>query len=263
MKNKKPLYFLDFDDNVNKVFEIIKKNGSIRPTDIAKKTGVKRTSVNYILLKLKGRGIVEKIKLAGHYEWKKSNNRKIENQIDSLYEFLGVSFSDKTISVPGDMGVMVAKGKSNVLNEYLKLLEEDKNRRIFAIQGNKSVMASESFGNFNLSIIQRKIKKNKIIIEGILGESTLDYLKTIDKNLLNEYRNRLVVPYIIDDNFIDFDMDIFISKDRVMMINFEKSLAVVIKNENIYTAILNMFKVMRLTSKKIDLNAYIEKLMMF
>lgn len=260
MKNMMSMSFLELDSNDRNIIEAIKNSKTIRPIDIARKTGVKRTSVNYILQKLKKRGIIERLKVNGHYEWKKSENKKLENRIESLYEFLGVSFSDKMINLPGDIGVEIFKGKENMLKIYEDFLNNVKEDRIFFIQGNKSVRGSEMLGELNIAKFQNKIKKNKIIMEGILGESSIQYLQTQGNKILNSYRNRLVVAHVVNDSFIDFDMDIIIFKKKVMMINFEKNLVMVIKNEHVYTAIINLFRVMKFAAKKIDLNAYIEKL---
>jgi len=103
--------------------------------------------------------------------------------------------------------------------------------------------------------------ENKIIIEGILGERSLNCFSEMDLDLLKTYENRLVVCYIADDSLVDFDMDILIFKEMVILVNFEKELVILIKNESIHKAILNMFEAVKMVSRKIDLNGYIRRIL--
>ena len=78
--------------------------------------------------------------------------------------------------------------------------------------------------------------------------------------MLKIYENRLVIGYVAPNSLLDFDLDILIFKKMVVMINFEKKLVLRIKNEEIYSVILNLFEALKIVSRKIDLNDYIKRL---
>ena len=50
-KSKKDLKILDLEDKEIIIIQTLKDFGQLRPTDLAQKTGVKRTTVNFLLIK--------------------------------------------------------------------------------------------------------------------------------------------------------------------------------------------------------------------
>jgi len=262
MKNiiKNDLKILGLDEKEGLITKSLKDFGVMRPVDLAIKTGVKRTTVNFLLKKLSARGLVNKIKVKGHYEWQMCEESKIKKLIDGLYGYFNPNETEGTIQIPPDIGIEIFKGKNNVMPAYEKILEDSYNHRFFSIQGNKSVYAINKLNKSYIKFIQNKFRKYKIILDGVIGESSLLYIKNLGLDELKIYQNRLVVCYISPDAIIDFDLDIIIFKKMIIMANFEKNLMLIIKNENIYNAIFNMLEAIKLVSRKIDLNAYIKNL---
>ena len=259
-KSKKDLKILGLKDKEKIIIQTLKDFGRLRPTDLAEKTGVKRTTVNFLLPKLLKQGLINKVKIKGHYEWLINNDDKINKLISNLYGYFMTEDIAKMIHLPPDIGVEILKGKNNILLAYEKVLETGYNSRVFAIQGNKSALAAKNLEKSYLSNIQNKFRQYKIIIEGVIGEKSLSYFKDLSPELLKIYENRLVIGYVAPDSLVDFDLDILIFKKMVVMINFEKKLVLRIKNEAIYSVVLNLFEALKMVSKKIDLNDYIKKL---
>jgi len=258
---KKTLNFLDLDEKEYKIIEAIKTAGSLRPVNIARKTGIKRTTVNFLLKKLQLRGILIKNKVKNHYEWMMSDDSQIKNRIENLYNFLSTTPLEGIINLPKDIGIEIFKGKKGILEVYENILKTASHKRLSLIQGNKSVrMALKDLPKSYITYLQERYRKHKIILDGIVGENTLDYIKVLKPEDLKIYENRLVVTHVINDNFIDFDMDILVSERMVSLINYRKNLAVVIKNEDICEAISKMMESMKVISRKINLNKLIKEL---
>src|SRR3989344_1015647 len=245
-KSKKDLKILDLEDKEIIIIQTLKDFGQLRPTDLAQKTGVKRTTVNFLLIKLLKQGLI--------------NQDKINKLISNLYGYFMAEDIAKMIHLPPDIGVEILKGKKNILSAYEKVLEAGYNSRVFAIQGNKSALAAKNLEKLYLSNIQNKFRQYKIIIEGVIGEKSLSYFQDLSPELLKIYENRLVIGYVAPDSLVDFDLDILIFKKMVVMINFEKKLVLTIKNEEIYSVIFNLFDALKMVSRKIDLNDYIKRL---
>lgn len=258
-KSKKDLKILGLEDKEAVIIQTLKDFGRLRPVDLAKKTGVNRTTINFLLKKLLTQGLINKVKIKGHYEWL-INDDKIKKLIGNLYSYFNAEDIAETIQLPPDIGVEVFRGKKNILLAYEKVLEAGYNSRVFAIEGNKSVAASKELGKSYFINIQNKFREYKIILEGVFGEQALLSFNDLTMELLKIYENRLVVAYVAPDSLMDFDLDILIFKKMVIMINFEKKLVLTIKNQAIYTVIFNLFEALKMVSQKIDLNDYIKKL---
>ncbi|MEK7072431.1 MAG: MarR family transcriptional regulator [Patescibacteria group bacterium] len=258
-KPKKDLKILGLEDKEKVIIQTLKDFGQLRPIDLAKKTGVKRTTVNFLLKKLLRQGLISKVKIKGHYEWL-INNDKIKKLIGNLYSYFNTADIAEIIQLPPDIGVEVSRGKKNILLAYERILEAGYNSRVFAIEGNKSAAASQELGKSYFSNIQNKFREYKIILEGVFGEEALLSFNDLSIESLKIYKNRLVIAYVAPNFLMDFDLDILIFKKMVIMINFEKKLVLTIKNQEIYTVILNLFEALKMVSRKIDLNDYIKQL---
>ncbi len=201
-------------------------------------------------------------KVKNHFEWLIAGNLQIQHRIENLYKFLNLAPLEETIYLPHDISIEVFKGKKRIMEAYENILKIGLEKRVFLIQGNRSVAAAlKSLPKSFINYIQKGYREHKIILDGIIGESSLNGMKNLNPKDLKVYENRLVVAYVIDDNFIDFDMDILIFEKKVALVNYEKSLVVIIKNEEIYKVIMNMMEAMKTIARKIDLNKIIKELL--
>lgn len=252
---------LNLGEKEIKTIEILKNDSHLRPIDIARKTGIGRTTINFLLKKLQKRGIATHEKINQHYEWKLAETPKIKYGIENLYDLFGIAPAGGRINLPRDIGIELFKGKEQTFRAYEKFIKTTANRRLFGIQGNKALKDSLKF--FPLSYIkniQEWYRGHNFILEGIVGENSIELLKQLTPKELKAYQNRLTIIYVINDEYIDFDMDIFIVGATVVMWNYQKSILLIIKNKEICDAILNMAETMKAMAKKIDLNKFIKDL---
>lgn len=259
-KIKKGVKILGLKNKEKILLQTLRDLGPLRPINLANKTKVKRTTINFLLKKFIARGLVKRIKIKGHYEWQINDESKMKQFIAELSNYFNIKDAAETIYLAPNLEIEVLNGKTNILLAYEAVLNANKNGRVFVVQGNRSVIASKELGSSYLHAIQNKFRDHKIILEGIIGEKSLQYLQSLPIDTLEFYKNRLVVCYVIHDAFIDFDMDILIFKETVLMINFEKKLVLVVKNQHIHEAVYTLFEVMKLVSRKIDLNKFISGL---
>lgn len=259
MKHKNTPSFLELQPEEIKILQALANEKSLTPTIISRQTGVKRTTVNFLLNKLAERGIIKKHKIIGHYEWQLADENHLAEKINALYGFFNLTLSKALINLP-DIGVEIFKSQSAIEDAYRQSLKINKGSRVYAIQGNKSIKAQKSLSYKYLNEIQNQFKQKKIIIEGITGEKSLRFFDDLPLSLLKDYENRLVVVYLIEDELIDFDMDILILDKEVILINFEKKLVIKIKNDTIRTVIKALYDTMKFSARKIDLNSYLREL---
>lgn len=259
MKHKNSPSFLELQPEEIKILQVLTEGETLTPTEISLQTRVKRTTVNFLLNKLLERGIIKKTKVIGHFEWQLADDNHLAEKINSLYGFFNLTLSKALINLP-DIGVEIFKSQKAIEDAYYQSLKINKNNRVYAIQGNKSIRAQKSLNQTYLNDIQKQLKQKKIIIEGIVGKKSLEYFDNLPLYLLKNYENRLTVAYLINDELVDFDLDILILDKEVLLINYEKKLTVKIKNGSIRLAIKALYETMKFSSRKIDLNSYLKKL---
>lgn len=119
----------------------------------------------------------------------------------------------------------------------------------------------KKIGNKYFFDFHDKLRKNEIILEGIAGEKILEIFKKLSKKELESHLNRLLVSYLIPDEYIDFGMDIISFKKVVYLIDINEAKTIVIKNEIIAKIFKNLIQFMGERARKIDINQYIKELL--
>jgi len=155
------------------------------------------------------REIICKTKKGGHFEWMMNNENILNSKIGDLHEYFGSNLALGRIDIPQNIGVEVFKGKKEIISAYEKVLEAGKDNRVYAIQGNKSVLAAmEKIERCYLNDIQNKFKENKIIIDAAASQ-----FSAAQKKIYNlDYFEDLVKKYPIigmEDPFAENDWQNF------------------------------------------------------
>lgn len=258
LHNQKIKAFAGIDNEAAGILAVL-RGGPMRPIEIARESHIGRTTVNYILKQLQARGIISRITVGKHYEWTMIDNRKLNTLIDQLYGFYRVTSATEIISMPEKIGVEVLLGKEGLKLAYRIVLQAQHGERIYQIQGARATHSAIIMGEKFLKQAQEEMKQRGIVLEGILGKSALAYTATLPKYLLEDYASRLVVAYVVDDSLINFNIDILLYKKQVIIIDFTKELAIIIKNEQIRDAIFCLYESLKQLSRKIDLNNYFQQ----
>lgn len=246
---KENLNFLGINTKENKIINRLEEKSPAKVTDIAKNINTPRTTVYFLLNKLEDREIVEKIKIANHYEWQLISNLDFSQKLEKILKLSGKS-----------KDVEIHSGQDKIIEAYEQILNFNKTNRIYTIQGNKSAKhAIERINKQKLYDIHQKTKKDKIIIEGIIGQSSLKLFKQMSSSDLQSHFGRPVIAYVVPDKYVDFDVDIIIHKNTVMLINFKNETVIINKEGFLTDLIKSLYSLMIDQSDKIDLNKYIKE----
>ena len=97
-----------------------------------------------------------------------------------------------------------------------------------------------------------KIEKSLPTIQYLLGKGA--------QVILVSHLGRPMINYLIADEFVDFKADIIMHQDTTMIWNYEEERVIVIKNKLLTQIFMNLFELIKVHSKKIDLNEYIKEL---
>lgn len=252
--------FLGLSDNEKEIIEVLKKQDSLRPIEIARSCPVSRTTINYNLKKLAERGIVQRVEIEGHSEWKAVDTKQIENKIDLLYDFFAdVDRQYTKTTLPQKAGITGSAGIEALKDAYEESTSLNKGQRVYIIEGNNLENQIENFGNDYLIELQKKYQDSGVILEGVVGKSTLESFKNLKPELLQQYKNRLTVVYVVDDKFIDFDMHIIIYPTKVKFINHEQKLVLDVDNDFFRQSMMGCYKAMKAIGDKVLVNKEAEK----
>lgn len=211
---------------------------------ISRATSIPRTTVHFLLKKLAERGLARKERVEGHYEW----------SLDSSATHL--------FTIPKTDIVDIQFGLSNFKRLYKRLSESPRGERIVAFQGNQSAqIALAELSNEFFSRMHESMKKRKIVIEGVIGESTLSLFEKLTSSSLRSHWGRATIVHVVPDHYISFDADIFSVKDKLFLFNFEKEIAITITNPAITSAFHSLLTFMLEHSEQINLNDHIQNIL--
>jgi sugar-specific transcriptional regulator TrmB len=250
-----------------KVFEFLLLKNRIRISVLVKECKLPRSTIKDILQRLRSQGLVRSVKVGKCTEWKATNRTVLTERLLNTVDFLQKPKTTKhatkktRLRLSRQTEFIVYVGWSNMIRIYKKEIIAHKKQRLFAIQGATSAQValdkatSSKFIELNLLI-----RENKTITEAIISENMLELYKSQNKNWLESMRNRISAIRVVPDEALDFNAELVIFKDKFFLANWEEEILVVIKNKDILSMILKLYKLLHSIGKPIDQNKYLNKL---
>jgi len=257
---------LDLSREQLRVFDSLKtlKN----PTELAKETGLPRTTITYTLKDLVERGLVAKKRQGKRYFYVKSDSEKLGKLTDEVRLLLDNSLMD-IISIPSFESIKIYNGTSSIIDLQTKLLNsEPRHSRVKAIQPNKSFIAM--FDNASVDEIikyNKSISDSKIILDAILEKNAYevyrDYWK-IDpdsfEKLNPSYLNRTVDYVQVKSGSISFSSELWIYTDSILVINWSKKNAILINNLETKGLLEALYDALKSQGERVDHTSEISRL---
>jgi len=255
---EKHLKILGLNEKENSLLRALQKShGS--PSSLSKILNLPRTTITFLLKKLYRRGLVEKERIGQRFFWKAVAPSQFAHTLRMLSRhFDPFTKSLEIIKGKRESTIELYRGKEKMKEALQKALKIGKGRRVYSLQGNKSV--TTSFEKMEWEFIKKyqdKIKKKGIIIEGVIGESTLGFLEKMTKKQLAGHLGRLTVAYVAPDEFFNFALDLMIFKNIVMIINYEEETVLLIKDSYLQEMMQQNISFMEKHSRKVYLDTYI------
>lgn len=262
---------LDLTNAESKVLLALIERDTMSVSETARRARVARTTVGAALQRLQSRKLVRRVtppKHTGHRSlWKASRPEKIKKELkEAAWPF------EKETPQPGvneivggidsrEIGITVFRGKQQILRAYEQMFRLSKAERVLFIQGNKSAEKSlHLLSQGYISEFHKKFKKAGVIMEGISGEHIFEIFKQLNIPLLKSHFGRLVVPSILPDNYMDFDLDILVMRDTVAFIDISAELVVLMRYPKLVKTLNNIARFLQDSGRKADLNTYIKQL---
>lgn len=265
-KNHKALIGLSSNE-----YEIISKitNQPLSVTDLSKATNIPKTTLNYLVRKLKRRGWITSIPHGKRQLWvtlQSSDLQQLFIDISALFSDCKNKQSIQNIYSSQMTNLKIYHGTKNIYTLWSNMASFSKSGRLYAIQPDISFNLALKYlvkevGYDNLIKINNQIKQNKIIVDAIVHRRSI---KTVANTLSSEHQNpidflksfsgRSASTVELPDDFMNIPLEIYLYKKTLAIIYWPEQLAITIDNENIASFFLSIFESIKFLSKKYNQN---------
>ncbi|OGZ12402.1 MAG: hypothetical protein A3D67_00640 [Candidatus Lloydbacteria bacterium RIFCSPHIGHO2_02_FULL_51_22] len=236
---------------------------------VAEASGVPRTTTGVVLRRLGERGLVRKLPDSYRSVWKVKDLRKLESAAGETIAYLKKENAEEVPRAKeivgeieaADIGIRVFRGTRQIKRAYEGMLGLSRAERVYFIQGNKPakwMLAAEEEEYFKK--FHKRFKKRGIIMEGIAGEAIFDIFEKISVPFLRSHMNRLLIGRVVPDEYMNFNMDIFIMRDRAFFVGLEQKIVIVVRLAPMVEALRGIYGALAGLGRPIDLNAYLRAL---
>lgn len=173
------------------------------------------------------------------------------------------------LSTHEDTGFTVFKGKETLLNLWKEFAEQHAGERIRAIQPTRSLLSAiKNYSPGEFVPINNSIKENKIVFETLVREDTFPSYMSFYKNnirvqreILESFIGRSADAVFASNNYLNNNSDLLIVRDSALLMNWEKHVAIQIKNKEMVSLLLELFELARGYGKKVNQNEYLQEML--
>lgn len=243
------------------------KHKDISIINISKETGIPRTSLYYMLPKLEKRGFIEMKRNNKKVFWRKSSDEDFEKKFLRTLSDITEKTTDYNSPISKDNYIKVLHGIDQLSTVFDEVTNLPSRSRVFAIQPDLSILDVVKKLPIKKSIsVCDGIKSKHLIMDGIVHEKSIDSIrsslsdKKIIKELLSSFGGRSADMAKMPDNFLpNTHAETYLYEDKVTLLNWDKEIAVIIKDKDIYQLIKEMFNSTKYLMERYDQNERIAK----
>ncbi len=261
-KTKEALLAFGFSEKEICVFFALLKHGSSRITDLAKDTGLPRTTLYPIINRLLAHELVSRIKIRKHFEYECSDldalARMLDEHVKELKEEIPLLQSLLNEErVRSHYSIELHTTKTGFRAAYKMILDLPSGERAYFIEGTGS--ARQKLSHLHTETIvawQSAFKKKGVILEAVCSQTTIKLIQATNPEVKRAHTGRLVIGYILPDDALNFDTDIFCFKDFLVITVMRRDVAMIIRGREVAETFKILFSILTRLGKKVDLNNY-------
>ena len=240
------------------------REGKSTPLLISEHTKVSRPAIYEILTRLHKRGLIKSNIKDGKKYWSQAKDRDLEQELyETKKALFDIEEGVEEVHGLSDSTVVVHRGGEAIHKLLNGLFKDNKDARMYGIQGDIVVIGwNKVFGVEGTNEINRLIKKNHIIVEGIMPLGWFErQTKLLGKKWAKEFEGRMAVNHEIDEEYFNHGGQVWIFKNSVYFIAMNEEVIVEIRNSEIQKLVLSMFSFIQNNSQKFDVNERLRKLL--
>lgn len=224
------------DKTDNRILKLLGEKPSY-PSEISKKLGILRTTINYRLSRLSEAGLVKKTIMGRKSIWKPIYKNEHNKNRYRVYK------------------------DTDITQAYKQILTLPRHTQIFCIQGSEA--AKNQFIKLPALFIKeahRVFKRKGIVMRGISNQKCLGFFDCLNKDMIQSHIGRTQgIKMFSDDKFLSSG-EIFSTEKFLLLSNLKSRFVIVFKDEEITTIVNNALKIMfdlLDNHKSFDLNNYL------
>jgi hypothetical protein len=238
--------------------------GKNTPLSISRYTKISRPTIYDTFERFKERGLIQtNIKNSRKYWSLVKNEELIVKLYNTRKQLLNIPEGTEEAHGLKDATVVIHKGKPAIQKIIFDIIENHKEERLYAIQGNESasgwdkVIGAEKLNKFN-----RLIKENTIITEGVLPFGWFEkQLEFFGKKWAIDFEGRATMAHEIDEKYFQNAGQVWVFRKSLYLIAMQEEIIIEVRNSEIQKLILSMFRFIQDHSQKFDLNARLRELL--
>lgn len=230
---------------------------------VSDQSKVSRQGAYEVLERLQKRGLVIRRIKNGKKYWMQADQRKIEQELMLSKNQLQQEVKrDAGIYNPSDSMITVYRGKDAIRSLFKNLFDGHAHQRFYAMQGDAVVVGwNKIFGVDGTNEINRRIKKNDIIAEGVVPYGWFErQTEKLGKNWAKDFEGRAAMMHEIEEGYFEHGGQFFIFRDSLYLMAMNEGLVIEVRNSEIQKVILSMFSFIEDHAQKFDLNARLREL---
>lgn len=239
------------------------RDGKNTPLAISEHIKVRRPTVYQILPRLHKRGLAKTYIREGKKYWAYAKDRDLEQELYEAKKAL-FDFEEGVEEVRGlsDSTVVVHRGGEAIRKLLRGILKDNNDQRLYAIQGDTVVIGwNKVFGIEGTNELNRLIKQNRIIVEGIIPHGWFErQTKALGKKWAQDFEGRMSVTHSIDSEYFEHGGQVWIFKNSLYLVAMNEEIIIEVRNSEIQKLILEMFRFIQDNSRKFDVNALLRDL---
>lgn len=247
---------LGLSNTSKKILSCLKNARSLN--DVAKETGIPRTSVAYNLKELVKRGLVKTVVRGKRYQY-----------IALSKEDLSVYLQKVTDSPTKESGVIIHIHTKEIVSMYERIMSLHKDERWKVIQPNKSWMhMHKKLTAPELIRLNDAISKNGIIVDALIQADAYKRYREFFKRdeaalreIVGSFTNRKADYTLIPEHFFNHNAEIWLFRNTFCIINWEDEVAVEINNVDMMHFMKDLFEIAKMSGQKVDHNQAIRDLL--
>ena len=242
------------------------------PLLVHHETKISRTAIYHILEVLKKRGLIERYKENGKFYYRMISDEEIANKLYEIKrELLGLAEgrSELSGSLPfgkgrgwdEPAGIILHHGLPAVKACFIKMFTDNKNCKFIGVQGNNTLpLYGEYLGDGFVDELNKKIKENKIIVEGIMSQGWETTSKaSFDAEWATHYIGRMANLHQIPKEYFQHQGEIFLFKDTLYLITLRELTIIEIRHGDISQSIAMLIKYIMDNTHTIDINRRVKE----
>ncbi len=233
--------------------------------EIARGASLPRMTTHYALLRLLGRGVIERVKRDGYFLYHRVPKEKLFMEALPQSEMPGGFIS---IPITKDTGTVIYRGLKDIYKLHERICQENAGKRVYCIQTTNSTdRIVNGYSQKEVDHLNELISRNKIICDVIVEEDIFDpiftkFKKDGAKNFekyLEVFLDRISVTYILPKHFISFKNDMVLFKDVAVFIDWEKQIAIELRNKEIVGMCLDLFETFKTHARRVEYKELVKK----